>query len=65
MCDTDTVCDTDRAFIVSLHTDQSVRVFKLNKKEDTGTVTANVAFDFPEVTSASSCKLSLSNVIET
>jgi len=39
----------DRAFIVSLHTEETVRVFKMSKKEDSGTSTAQVAFDFPKV----------------
>jgi len=34
---------------VSLNTEESVRVYKLSKKEDTGTVTAQVAFDFTKV----------------
>ena len=35
---------------MSLNTEESVRVYKLSKKEDTGTVTAQVAFDFTKVT---------------
>jgi len=35
---------------VSLNTEESVRVYKLSKKEDTGAVTAQVAFDFTKVT---------------
>ena len=34
---------------MSLNTEESVRVYKLSKKEDTGTVTAQVAFDFTKV----------------
>ena len=36
---------------MSLNTEESVRVFKLSKKEDTNSVTAHVAFDFAKVTS--------------
>jgi len=34
---------------VSLHTEETVRVFKMSKKEDSATSTAQVAFDFPKV----------------
>jgi len=38
-----------RAFIVSLSTEETLRVFKLSKKEDGGSNMAQVAFDFPKV----------------
>jgi len=34
---------------VSLHTEETVRVFKLSKKDDSATSSAQVAFDFPQV----------------
>ena len=34
---------------MSLHTDETVRVFKMSKKGDSVTNTAQVAFDFPKV----------------
>jgi len=34
---------------VSLSTDETLRVFKLSKKDDGGSSTAQVAFDFPKV----------------
>ena len=43
-----------RAFIAWLHSEETVRVFKLNKKEETGPA-AQVAFDFPKVKLMTSC----------